>query len=83
MQKAKTLLLAAVAALGLGAGPALARDATDPVFALLQTQGAQATAAYYLAASPRQPHSGALDVDRSEDPRHPLQILLSADGNGG
>ena len=80
MTNMKTLMLAAVAALSLGVGTAMAQESADGAF-LLQQPWAGSAAAKHQAVQ-AQPQAGSSDVDQTRAPAYPQQTLIGGDGNG-
>ena len=79
MSNTKTLMLAAVAALSLGVGSAMAQESADGAFFLNQSPApAQAAPARHQAM----PQAGSSDVDQSRAPLYLQQTLIGQDGNG-
>jgi hypothetical protein len=85
MTNFKSLMLAAVAALSLGVGSAMAQESAGGVnagpFETLELHNALGANRY---ASPltAQPQAGSSDVDQYRTPVLPQQSLIGADGNG-
>ena len=77
MSNIKTLMLAAVAALSLGAGTAMAQESADGAFVV--NQWGKAPARQQVAPAPQ---AGSSDVEQSRAPVSQPQTLLGADGNG-
>jgi len=76
MSNMKTLMLAAVAALSLGAGTAMAQESADGAFLL--NEWGKAPAPHQVAPAPQ---AGSSDAEHDRAPIYPQPTLLGADGN--
>jgi hypothetical protein len=85
MTNFKTLTLAAVAALSLGVGTAMAQESAGGVgFGPWETQQLRKALSGMHHAAPlmSQPQAGSSDVDQMRAPIYPQQTLFGQDGNG-
>ena len=85
MTNLKTLTLAAVTALSLGLGTAMAQESAGGVgFGPWETQQLQKTLSGMHQAAPltSQPQAGSSDVGQFRTPVYPQQTLVGQDGNG-
>ena len=80
MTTMKTFALAAVAALSLGVGTAMAQESADGAFLLNQQTTAPAQQA---APAMAQPQAGSSDVEQNRAPLYQQQYLLGSDGGNG
>jgi hypothetical protein len=84
MTNLKTLTLAAMTALSLGLGTAMAQESGGGVGPWQEEQTQKALSNYYMhhgAALTAQPHAGSSDVVRSRTPTYPDAVLIGG-GNG-
>jgi hypothetical protein len=83
MNNLKTLTLAAVTALSLGFGTAMAQESAGGVgFGPWETQQLEKALSGMHHASPLAPQAGSSDVDQIRTPASSQQPLLGQDGNG-
>ena len=84
MTNIKTLTLAAVTALSLGLGTAMAQESGGGVGAWQEEQTQKALSNYYMhhgAAQTAQPQAGSSEVDQIRTPTYPDAVLSG--GGGG
>ena len=83
MTNFKTLTLAAMTALSLGLGTAMAQESAGGVgFGPWETQQLEKALSGTHRAAPYQPQAGSSDVDQIRTPVSPQQTLFGQDGNG-
>jgi hypothetical protein len=82
MTNSKTLMLAAVAALSLGIGSAIAQESAGGADVNSQPAFPDIAPAPHAAPLVAQPQAGSSDVDQARTPVYPQQTLIGGDGNG-
>ena len=81
MQITKTLMLAALTALSVGVGTAMAQESAGGADVNSQPAFGWSAPVRHAAPVTAQPQAGSSDVDRARTPTYPEQTLLGADGN--